>query len=142
MIGGATAAFTGVETSTEISDDITAEVAQDVAAEAFNNVARGTANKITMKLSSLIQSIFAVGVIRNVFPFFPQDKRKRFAALPSPTLHESPSGNTRSKKHATSTTYSEARTKRRNEGAVRRPLTVSDDEDSSTYMDDNEAGAS
>uniref|UniRef100_A0A2N9FC47 Aminotransferase-like plant mobile domain-containing protein n=1 Tax=Fagus sylvatica TaxID=28930 RepID=A0A2N9FC47_FAGSY len=52
-------------------------------------------------------------------------KRKRFAALPSPILHESPSSNTRSKRHATATTYSEARTKQRNEGAVRRPLTVS-----------------
>jgi hypothetical protein len=36
-------------------------------------------------------------------------KRKRFAALPSPILHESPSSNTRSKRHATATTYSEAR---------------------------------
>ena len=36
-------------------------------------------------------------------------KRKRSAALPSPTLHESPSSNTRSKKHATTTTYSKAR---------------------------------
>jgi hypothetical protein len=30
-----------------------------------------------MKLSSLIQSISAVGAIRSVFPLFPQDKRKR-----------------------------------------------------------------
>ena len=84
-------------------------------------------------------------------------KRKRSAALPSPILHESPSSNTRSKRHATATTYSEAKvcfsyftflcialicfffffflslthvvvfcqTKRRNEGVVHRPLTVS-----------------
>jgi hypothetical protein len=80
-------------------------------------------------------------------------KRKRSAALPSPTLLESPSSNTHSKKHTT-TTYSEARvsfssfyplhiglicfsfheltwffclcqTKQRNEGAIHRPLTVS-----------------
>jgi hypothetical protein len=36
-------------------------------------------------------------------------KRKRSVALPSPILHESPSSNTRSKRHATATTYSEAR---------------------------------
>uniref|UniRef100_A0A2N9HSL8 Aminotransferase-like plant mobile domain-containing protein n=1 Tax=Fagus sylvatica TaxID=28930 RepID=A0A2N9HSL8_FAGSY len=70
-------------------------------------------------------------------------KRKRFAALPSPILHESPSSNTRSKRHATATTYSEARTKQRNEGAVRRPLTVSEDEDSSSSPDDDDdVGAS
>uniref|UniRef100_A0A2N9FD49 Aminotransferase-like plant mobile domain-containing protein n=1 Tax=Fagus sylvatica TaxID=28930 RepID=A0A2N9FD49_FAGSY len=65
-------------------------------------------------------------------------KRKRSAALPSPILHESPSGNTRSKKRATATTYSEARTKRRNEGAVRRPLTVSEDKDSSSSSEDDD----
>jgi hypothetical protein len=36
-------------------------------------------------------------------------KRKRSTALPSPILHESPSSNTRSKRHATATTYSKAR---------------------------------
>ncbi|GMY29110.1 hypothetical protein FCV25MIE_24352, partial [Fagus crenata] len=65
-------------------------------------------------------------------------KRKRSAALPSPILHESPSSNTRSKRHATATTYSEARTKRRNEGAVRRPLTVSEDKDSSSSSEDDD----
>uniref|UniRef100_A0A2N9ER68 Aminotransferase-like plant mobile domain-containing protein n=1 Tax=Fagus sylvatica TaxID=28930 RepID=A0A2N9ER68_FAGSY len=65
-------------------------------------------------------------------------KRKRSAVLPSPILHESPSGNTRSKKRATATTYSEARTKRRNEGAVRRPLTVSEDKDSSSSSEDDD----
>ncbi|GMY23541.1 hypothetical protein FCV25MIE_18782 [Fagus crenata] len=51
-------------------------------------------------------------------------KRKRSAALPSPILLESPSTNSRSKKHAT-TTYSEAR----------------EDEDSSTSLKDD-TGAS
>uniref|UniRef100_A0A2N9H2H3 Aminotransferase-like plant mobile domain-containing protein n=1 Tax=Fagus sylvatica TaxID=28930 RepID=A0A2N9H2H3_FAGSY len=52
-------------------------------------------------------------------------KRKRSTALLSPTLHESPSSNTRSKKPAT-TTYSKVR----------------EEENSSTSLEDDDAGAS
>ena len=50
-------AFIGVETSTEISNDITVEVAQNVAVEASNDVARGAVNKIVVEFANVTSRV-------------------------------------------------------------------------------------
>ena len=50
-------ALVGVETSTEISDDIIVEAAQDVALETSNDVARGTGNKIVVEFANVTSRV-------------------------------------------------------------------------------------